>query len=111
PERCVTGNGEGKPDDVGLARSPIAVQNRGCARRIHIARPLKVGWYQVVGSKRSVTRATRRFTLRESVPHDILLPFNDADEVSCRTRAIKCTRCRASFAPISPLSRHRNWFP
>ena len=28
------------------------------------------------------------------------LPFNDADEVSCRARAIKCSRCRASFAPI-----------
>jgi len=28
------------------------------------------------------------------------LPFNHADEVSCRARAIKCSRCRASFAPI-----------
>jgi hypothetical protein len=28
------------------------------------------------------------------------LPFNDADEVSCRARAIKYSRCRASFAPI-----------
>jgi len=35
------------------------------------------------------------------------LHFNDADEVSCRAGAIKCSRCRASFAPI----RFRNWFP
>src|SRR4029453_7328212 len=29
-----------------------------------------------------------------------LLLFNDAGEVSCRAGAIKCSRCRASFAPI-----------
>ena len=28
------------------------------------------------------------------------LHFNDTDEVSCRAGAIKCSRCRASFAPI-----------
>src|SRR6266404_1899131 len=37
---------------------------------------------------------------RSRFPCDILLPFNDADEVSCRAGAIKCSRCRASFAPI-----------
>src|SRR6266498_5821709 len=39
--------------------------------------------------------------LLESVPYDIPLPFNVADEVSCRAGTIKCSRCRASFAPIS----------
>jgi len=43
------------------------------------------------------------------------LHFNDADEVSCRAGATKCSRCRASFAPnprrvcrrnlVSPLNR------
>jgi hypothetical protein len=55
------------------------------------------------------------------------LPFNDADEVSCRAGATKCSRCRASCAPISsafaeqklvppldrqladPLSETKNW--
>src|SRR5438105_3248901 len=36
------------------------------------------------------------------------LHFNVADEVSCRAGAIKCSRCRASFAPICPeLFRQR----
>ena len=56
------------------------------------------------------------------------LLFNDADEVSCRAGAIKCSRCRASFAPIrtahakrklvppldrllsDPLSETKNWW-
>jgi len=37
----------------------------------------------------------------ESIP-STSLPFNDADEVSCRAGAIKYSRCRASFAPICP---------
>src|SRR5947208_7844107 len=38
-------------------------------------------------------------------------PFNDADEVSCRAGAIKCSRCRASFAPIHTALADRIWFP
>src|SRR5947208_14875274 len=37
--------------------------------------------------------------------------FNDADEVSCRAGAIKCSRCRASFAPIHAALADRIWFP
>jgi hypothetical protein len=33
-----------------------------------------------------------------------LLLFNAADEVSCRAGAIKCSRCRASFARSAQLS-------
>src|SRR5881227_4384918 len=40
-----------------------------------------------------------------------LLRFNDADEVSCRAGAIKCSRCRASFAPIHPAFSDGIWFP
>src|SRR2546429_9051294 len=39
------------------------------------------------------------------------LPFNDADEVSCRAGAIKCSRCRASFAPIRTAFAERNLVP
>ena len=39
------------------------------------------------------------------------LPFNDADEVSCRAGAIKCSRCRASFAPIRTAFADGIWFP
>ena len=35
-----------EPDDVGLARAPVAVKQRGRAFPIHIARPLNVGWDQ-----------------------------------------------------------------
>ena len=37
--------------------------------------------------------------------------FNDADEVSCRARATKCSRCRASFAPIRSAVRNRHVVP
>ncbi len=43
PERSVASNGEGETDDVGFARTPVAVQNRGRTRRIHVARTLNVG--------------------------------------------------------------------
>jgi len=39
------------------------------------------------------------------------LPFNVADEVSCRAGAIKCSRCRASFAPIRTAFAERNLDP
>ncbi|PYJ52448.1 MAG: hypothetical protein DME87_00110 [Verrucomicrobia bacterium] len=40
-----------------------------------------------------------------------LLLFNDADEVSCRAGATKCSRCRASFAPIRSAFAGGIWFP
>lgn len=46
---------------------------------------------------------------RGSAPQ--LLPFNDADEVSCRAGAIKCSRCRASFAPICAVFSAQNLVP
>jgi len=39
------------------------------------------------------------------------LLFNDADEVSCRAGAIKCSRCRAPFAPIQLAFACGIWFP
>src|SRR5204863_6339598 len=103
PEGGVAGDRERETDDVGFAGTPVAVKNRRRALPIHIARTLNVRWYQFLRLKRSVTRATRRLTQESALRHP--LHFNDADEVSCRAGAIKCSRCRASFAPIDPHSR------
>jgi hypothetical protein len=66
----------------------------------------------------SISSTQTRLISRDEVPHstevslhDILLHFNDADEVSCRAGAIKCSRCRASFAPILATFEDRRWFP
>src|SRR5438445_12293293 len=64
PKRAVACDSERKPNDVGLARPPIAVKNCRRALPIDIARSLNVCWYQLIRLKRSVTRATRRFTLQ-----------------------------------------------
>jgi hypothetical protein len=103
PERCVAGDRERETDHVGFAGTPVAVQNRSPARHIHIARTFNVGWYQLIRLKRG-RLARRDASLQES---DLRHPlhFNDADEVSCRAGATKCSRCRASFAPILPHSR------
>ena len=45
PERCIAGNRECEADDVGFARAPVAVKNRGRARHIDIARAPNVSWY------------------------------------------------------------------
>ena len=55
-------------------------------------------------------RATRRLTSRSRISRHPLL-FNGADEVSCRAGAIKCSRCRASFAPIRTAFAERNPVP
>src|SRR6266568_6244913 len=109
PERSVTSNGEGQTDYVGLARAPVAVQNRRRALPIDIARSLNVGWYQLIRLKRGgLARRGASLQAESDLRHP--LHFNDADEVSCRAGAIKCSRCRAPFAPIlselvPPLTR------
>src|SRR5207302_7599718 len=39
------------------------------------------------------------------------LHFNDADEVSCRTRAIKCSRCRGIVRPDPSVLANGGWVP
>jgi hypothetical protein len=56
-------------------------------------------------------RATRALHFSRSRISRHTLHFNDADEVSCRAGAIKCSRCRASFAPIRAVFAHGIWFP
>src|SRR6266516_6938380 len=110
PERSVTGDGERKPNDVGLARPPIAVQNRRCALPIHIARTLNVCRDQISLRNETGSRDERSHFSKHGFAPQLLL-FNDADEVSCRAGAIKCSRCRASFAPIHSALADGIWFP
>src|SRR5438128_6814984 len=109
PERCVAGDRERETDHIGFAGTPVAVQNRSRARHIYIARTFNVGWYQLMRLTRG-RLARRDASLQES---DLRHPlhFNDADEVSCRAGAIKCSRCRASFAPISPAFTEQKLVP
>src|SRR5207247_8657718 len=51
PERSVTGDRERKPNDIGLARPPIAIKDRRRALPVHIARSLDVRWYQLIRLK------------------------------------------------------------
>src|SRR6266700_5972861 len=110
PKRCISGDGISQPNHIGLTRPPIAIKNCRRALPVHIARSLNVCWYQLIRLKRSVTRATRRLTSRSRISRHPLL-FNVADEVSCRAGAIKCSRCRASFAPIRTAFAERNLVP
>src|SRR5881227_2942797 len=48
PEGGVTCDGEGKTDDVGLARAPVTVEDSSRAFPIDIARTLNVGRYQLL---------------------------------------------------------------
>src|SRR3989442_7954283 len=57
------------------------------------------------------SRATKRLSSAGVGSLRLPLPFNDADEVSCRAGAIKCSRCRASFAPIRTAFAERNLGP
>src|SRR6266480_3385360 len=109
PERRISGNGERKPNHIGLAGAPVAVKNRCRALPIDIARTFNVGWYQLIRLKRD--RLARRGALLSGVGFHHPLYFNAADEVSCRAGAIKCSRCRASFAPIHSALADRIWFP
>src|SRR6266498_4239254 len=126
PKRCVSGDGKSQANHVGLTGAPVAVQNGGRAFPVHIARTLNVCWDQLIRLKRGDLARRGASLCKESIPR-LPLPFNVADEVSCRAGAIKCSRCRASFAPIrtafaegnlvppldrplaDPLSETKNW--
>src|SRR5438094_7409189 len=81
PEGGVTRDGEGKTDDVGLARAPVTVEDSSRAFPIDIARTLDVSWYQLLQPK--TKRHSRDEALHRRFP-STSLPFNAADEVSCR---------------------------
>ena len=55
-------------------------------------------------SNKAASRDEAPHFSRSRISRHALL-FNDAYEVSCRAGATKCSRCRASFAPIRAASR------
>ena len=65
PERSVAGDGKRKTDDVGLARAPVAVKNRGRAFPVDIARTLNIRCDQKLDSIKA-SLARRGACLRRS---------------------------------------------
>src|SRR5206468_1272733 len=97
PQRCVAGHGKGETDDVGLARAPVAVQNRGRAFPIDIARSLNVCWYQLIRLKRDDTRATGRLTSGVDFPATSFCPL------------MMLTRLAVGLEPLNaPDAAHRS---
>src|SRR5207253_10597269 len=103
-----TCDSEGQPDDIGLARSPIAVKNRSRAFPIDVARTLNVSWYQIFPLKRSVARATRRFTvdsLRLPCP---LMPLT---RLAVGLEPLNALDAAHRSPPIPPAFPEGRWFP
>src|SRR5437879_842363 len=62
PERSVTGNSKGEPNDIGFARTPVTVKNGGGARNIDGSRTLNGRRDQLFLINEAHTSATRRLT-------------------------------------------------
>src|SRR5437764_13188155 len=71
PEGGVTCDGEGKTDDVGLARAPVTVKDSSRAFPIDIARTLDVSWYQLLQPK--TKRHSRDEALHRRFPCPLML--------------------------------------
>src|SRR5437879_3544944 len=56
PKGRITADCKREADDIGFARPPIAVQNRGRARNIDIARTFNASWYQFFYSNEAASR-------------------------------------------------------
>src|SRR6266487_6891347 len=76
PKRTVARDSERKPNDVGLAGAPVAVQNRRRALPIHIARSLNVCWYQLIRLNETASRDEAPHFSRSRISRHPL-PFND----------------------------------
>src|SRR5947199_6051261 len=110
PERTVTGDGERKPNDVGLARPPIAVQNRRRALPIHIARSLNVCWYQLIRLKRD--RLARRGGSLPGVGfHDIHCSLMVLTRLAVGLEPLNALDAAHRSPQSAPLSRNRIWVP
>ena len=106
PERRVAADGKSQADDVGFARAPVAVQNRGRARHIYIARSLNVGWDQILRSGQKRFRATKpclplMMLTRLAVG---LEPLNALDAAHRSPRSARW-RGRKLGPPLDPHSR------
>src|SRR5437773_8783498 len=126
PKRTVACDSERKPNDVGLARPPVAIKDCRRARNIDIARSLNVCWYQLIRLKRD--RLARRGASLPGVGfHDIhcslmvltrlavgLEPLNALDAAHRSPRSAALSRARNLGPPLDrpladPLSETKNW--
>jgi len=109
-----SGAAQTSPDHPRLVRSPLRIrEGKTLSQRAtdQHATPIQP-WLDSINflTQTRPARATRRLTSR-GVGLRLPLPFNAADEVSCRAGATKCSRCRASFAPIRSTTTERNLVP
>src|SRR5438067_10638515 len=95
PKRGVTCDGEGKTDDVSLARAPVTVEDRSRAFPIDIARTLNVGRYQLLQLK--TKRQSRDEALHRRFPSTPFCPL------------MMLTRLAVGLEPLNALdAAHRS---
>src|SRR6266516_1155167 len=97
PERRVAGHRKSQANHISFAGAPVAVQNRGRAFPIDIARSLNVCWYQLIRLKRDDTRATGRLTSGVDFPATSFCPL------------MMLTRLAVGLEPLNaPDAAHRS---
>ena len=115
PKGGITADRKREADDIGLARAPVAIKNRGRARHIDIARSFNVGRYQKLRKKRSgLARRGRSCTLMTLTRLAVGLEPLNALDVAHIVRPDPSARARtkvgspAGPALAAPLSRTKN---
>src|SRR5438132_5102764 len=111
PERRIAGHGKSQANHIGLTRPPIAIKNCRRALPVHIARWLNVCWYQLIRLKRSVTRATRRFTVPGAGFHDIPCSLMMLTRLAVGLEPSNALDAAHRSPRSAPHSRHGIWFP
>src|SRR5437773_11101291 len=110
PKRTVACDSERKPNDVGLARPPVAIKDCRRALPIHIARSLNVCWYQLIRLKRD--RLARRGASLPGVGfHDIPCPLMMLTRLAVGLEPLNALDAAHSFAPIRTAFAERNLVP
>ena len=111
PERCVAGDGKRETDDVGFARTPVAVQNRRRPPPIDIAWSLNVGWYQLIRLKRGGTRDEAPHFKRSriyDIPCTLMMPTRLAvglEPLNALDAAHRSPRSGFHLELVPPLTR------
>src|SRR5436190_6645138 len=110
PKRTVARDSERKPNDVGLTRPPIAVQNRRRALPIHIARSLNVCWYQLIRLKRD-RLARRGASLSGAGFHDIPCTLMMLTRLAVGLEPLNALDAAHRSPRFAPHSRNGIWSP
>src|SRR5438132_6043174 len=111
PERSVTGDRERKPNDVGLARPPIAIKDRRRALPVHIARSLNVCWYQLIRLKNEASLARRGASLPGAGFHDIPCPLMMLTRLAVGLEPSNAVDAAHRSPRSAPHSLNGIWFP